>query len=130
MKEVTAAIIFKGDRVLLTRRKQGQALEGLWEFPGGKIEPGETPQVCLEREIQEELGVHIRAGDIVAESDYHYGHGAIKLIALTAEMTEGQLSLQVHDKAEWVPLHRVLDYALAPADIPIARQLKEIKDAI
>ena len=130
MKEVTAAIIFHRDSVLITRRKQGQALEGMWEFPGGKIESGETPQICLEREILEELGVKIRAGDIVAESDYHYAHGSIRLIALSAEILEGQLSLRVHDKAEWVPLHRILDYELAPADIPIAKQLKEIKDAI
>lgn len=57
MKIVTAAIIFKNNRVLLTRRKSSQKLEGYWEFPGGKIEGNETPQECMERELFEELGV-------------------------------------------------------------------------
>jgi len=62
MITVTAAIIRKGDTVLLTRRKQGQRMAGYWEFPGGKLEEGETLQACLEREILEELGWKIQVG--------------------------------------------------------------------
>ncbi len=68
MKIVTAAIIFHNNTVLLTRRNNGQKLEGYWEFPGGKIEQGETPQICLERELYEELGVEATAGKIIGES--------------------------------------------------------------
>lgn len=82
MKTVTAAIIFQNNHVLLTRRKNGQKLEGYWEFPGGKMEKDETPRGCLERELFEELGVDATAGKIIAESIYEYDHGAIKLFGI------------------------------------------------
>ena len=72
MKQVTAAIIIRDGKVLLTRRKQGESLAGFWEFPGGKIEKGETPQECLERELKEELGLNTCAGDLLTECVYHY----------------------------------------------------------
>jgi len=68
MKRVTAAILFKDGKVLIARRKQGQSHAGLWEFPGGKIEDSETPQACLERELEEEHGLRVRSGRIIAES--------------------------------------------------------------
>ena len=130
MKEVTAAIIFKDDTVLITRRKKGETLEGLWEFPGGKIEAGETPQLCLERELLEELELNVKAHNILAESKYHYENGAIKLIALRTEVLSGRITLHVHDKAIWVPFSELLNYELAPADIPIAKKLMEMNDGI
>ena len=127
MKLVTAAIIRKKDRVLLTRRKKGQNLEGYWEFPGGKIEKGETPQSCLERELQEELCIEAVAGKIITESIYEYSHGKIKLLAIDTEVLSGHIQLSVHDKAEWVPVENLCNYKLAPADIPIAKKLSKIK---
>lgn len=124
MKTVAAAIIEKDGRVLLTRRSRGQALEGRWEFPGGKQEPGETLAACLEREIREELSIIVRAGDVYSESIYHYDQGAIRLVAMTAELLEGEILLSVHDRCEWVKKHRLNDYDLSPADIPIARKLQ------
>ncbi|MGV1098928.1 MFS transporter [Thiovibrio sp. JS02] len=123
MKTVTAAIIVKNDRVLLTRRKEGEKLSGYWEFPGGKVEDGETLQECLERELQEELGVAARAGDVFAESVYHYAHGKIKLIGLETELLDHEFHLRVHDRAEWVPARNLLEFQLAPADIPLARKI-------
>ncbi len=121
MKLVAAAIIIKNKCVLLTRRKPGERLAGYWEFPGGKLEERETPQKCLERELLEELGIKARAGEIIAESEYHYDHGAFKLLALLTTIEEKNLTLKVHDRAEWVPLHSLLNYKLAAADIPIAK---------
>ena len=69
MKQVTAAIIIQNGNVLLTRRSPGESLPGYWEFPGGKIEDGETPQVCLERELKEELCITTKAGQIIAGLD-------------------------------------------------------------
>jgi 8-oxo-dGTP diphosphatase len=123
MITVTAAIIRKGDTVLLTRRKQGQRMAGFWEFPGGKIEKGETLQACLERELFEEFNWRIKAGEVITKSKYDYTHGSILLVALEAEILSGSPVLTVHDKMEWVPVPQLLDYRLAPADIPIAKEL-------
>ncbi len=128
MKIVTAAIIFKNNHVLLTRRKKGQKLEGYWEFPGGKIEEDETPQICLERELFEELGVKATAGKIIAESTYEYDHGAIKLLGIETRLKEKSFRLSVHDKAEWVLIENITSYRLAPADIPLANTIKELKN--
>ena len=121
--KVAAAIIQSGATILLTRRKQGEKLAGYWEFPGGKIEKDETIQECLEREIQEELNICINAGKTITSSIHTYRHGIIELIALEAEVISGDLQLTVHDKADWVPIPDLLEYKLAPADIPIAKEL-------
>lgn len=123
MKEVTAAVIIENGSVLLTRRRPGERLAGYWEFPGGKIEKGESPQRCLEREIEEELGIHIEAGRLITESVYPYDHGKIKLIAIESKIVDGDITLSVHDRYTWVPLDKLLEYNLAPADIPVARKI-------
>ena len=130
MKQVTAAIIIEGGKVLLTRRGPCGKLPGFWEFPGGKIEDGESPQACLERELREELGIDAKAGKILTESKYYYEHGACNLLALETTIIDGVLTLSVHDKAEWVPFDELEQYKLAPADIPIAKFLKERTNGI
>jgi 8-oxo-dGTP diphosphatase len=125
MKLVTAAIIFKKDSVLLTRRKVGENLAGYWEFPGGKIEDGESPQACLERELLEELNVRSKANEIIAESIYEYSNGTIRLLGIQTDLIDKNITLSVHDKFEWVPNESLLDYKLAPADITIAEAIME-----
>lgn len=120
---VTAAIIRNGDTVLLTRRKQGQRMAGYWEFPGGKLEDGETLQSCLEREIQEELGWVVKAGKEVASNIHTYDRGDIYLVALETSIQSGSPTLIVHDAMVWVTVSDLLNYQLAPADIPIAEEL-------
>ena len=124
MKLVTAAIIIRNGSVLLTRRKAGEKMAGFWEFPGGKLEEGETPRACLERELQEELGVKACAGEVMAESVYHYDHGVIRLLGIRAEIETDRFEFTVHDRAAWVPLSDLLGYKLSPADIPIAETLR------
>ena len=123
MITVTAAIIRQQDAILLVRRKQGQRLAGYWEFPGGKLEAGETIQACLEREIQEELGWIIQAGEVVATNVHAYDRGVIQLVAMEARILSGTPIITVHDASAWVPTVQLLDYRLAPADIPIAAKL-------
>ena len=123
MTVVTAAIIRNGGRVLISRRMPGQRLAGYWEFPGGKIEAGESPQACLERELMEEFGITAKAGDQIAESVYRYDHGAIRLVALSTEILAGKLVPTVHDRIAWVLPEDLLNYQLAPADVPIAREI-------
>ena len=123
-KLVTAAILRRGNAVLLTRRAEGEKLAGLWEFPGGKVHEGETPEVCLARELKEELALECAIGEKVAESEYHYDHGAFRILAYEAEIQSGTLKLTVHDRAEWVEIKELLNHNLAPADIPIAEALQ------
>lgn len=125
MKTVTAAIIRNGSKVLIARRGPKEKLAGFWEFPGGKVEDGETLQECLRRELLEELNIHTRVLEVIAENEYHYDHGAIKLVALTAEIMSGEITPTVHDLVEWAEITTLLDYKLAPADIPIAAKLRE-----
>jgi len=125
MKLVTAAIIRDGENILVVRRGQGETLAGFWEFPGGKVELPETLQECLERELFEELDIATKVTNVVAVSDYKYDNGAIKLVALEAEILHGEIKLSVHDKLRWLTPTEILELKLAPADIPIAQALLE-----
>lgn len=125
MKVVAAAIALREGEVLLARRAPGQSLEGYWEFPGGKVEDGESLQECLVREIYEELNVTAIVGEVYAESIYHYTKGSIRLVGLLTDIPHAHYELTVHDQIEWVSVSRLAMYELAPADIPIAEKLME-----
>ncbi len=120
---VAAAVIRRNGRILVARRAPGQARAGLWEFPGGKVEAGETPQACLVREIWEELGIRIAVGALVAENVHHYPETTIHLLAFAATLTAGSPRLTVHDALRWLPPADLPLLALAPADLPVARRL-------
>ena len=126
MKEVTAAIILKANRVLIAQRAPGENLAGKWEFPGGKIEPGETLQECLKREIREELDVDIEVLDFFSESIYTYQNGTIKLMAFLCKWISGDFTLNVHSHIAWVNHHELDVYDFAPADIPLVEKLKSV----
>jgi len=121
---VMAAIIQQGDRVLLCQRAEG-ALAGKWEFPGGKLEEGETPEECLVREIQEQLDISIEVGSIYQAVHAHYDHGDFLLVGYLAQQTSGDITLRVHSDCAWVTLDELDQYDLAEANIPIAKSLKE-----
>jgi 8-oxo-dGTP diphosphatase len=123
-KLVTAAIIRKDDSVLLARRSPGERLAGFWEFPGGKVESGETPESCLARELIEELGIRAKIGKKVAESSYNYEHGNFRLVAYSVEWISGEPSPNVHDRLDWVKIDDLNSYQLLPADIPIVECLQ------
>jgi 8-oxo-dGTP diphosphatase len=130
MKVVTAAIIQDQGRFFVARRGPGEKLAGLWEFPGGKVEPGETLQEGLKREIAEELGVEAIVGDVVTESHYNYEHGEILLVALQTEINGKGIKLSLHDQEDWLFPEQILALELAPADIPIAKFLMESKNGL
>ena len=123
-KIVTAAIILNESRVLIGRRKPNQALGGYWEFPGGKVENGESLVDCLKRELQEELGVNAKVSeDIFMLVDHTYDGGEIQLIAMLADIGDQQPVGTVHDFLAWARIEELLSYKLAPADIPIAQKI-------
>ncbi|MBW6468895.1 MAG: (deoxy)nucleoside triphosphate pyrophosphohydrolase [Coriobacteriia bacterium] len=124
MKQVTAAVIIEEGRLFIARRGPEESLAGLWELPGGKIEPGESPQECLERELAEELGMEARVGGIVARTIYHYDHGSFEMLALqTVRLSD--FALTVHDRFAWSSFEHVHEYPLAPADIELLTQLHD-----
>ena len=130
MKRVSAALFEQRGEFLIARRSPQDTLGGFWEFPGGKVEKGETPQECLEREILEELGVESTACDVVCKSVYEYEHGAFEIIAIKTTLKSSNFKLSSHDKIEFVKKERLLDFKLLPADIPIAEKIIELEDGL
>lgn len=120
---VTAAIIIHDNRVVVARRAPGEKLAGKWEFPGGKIEPGETPEKCLARELAEEFSIQARVGEFVASSTCHYDHDSIELLAYRVEHIAGDIRLSVHDQLAWVLLSELHQIDFAAADIPLAKAI-------
>ena len=123
MKLVTAAIIERDGKVLIARRAPASKLAGQWEFPGGKVEEGETLQQCLVRELKEELGIDVTVGAHVVSSDFRYDHGGFRIEAFRVTWVSGALTLKDHDKIEWIKASELGNFSLLPADIPIAQKL-------
>jgi 8-oxo-dGTP diphosphatase len=123
MKLVSAAIIRKGEDILVVRRGAGDMLAGLWEFPGGQVEHPETLQECLERELFAVLDIATRAGQVIAVCDHEYDSGSIKMVAMEATIIRGNITLSVHDKMRWLPPTDIVGLKLVPAARPIAQSL-------
>ena len=121
---VVAAVIESNGRIFLARRPDNKHQGGLWEFPGGKIDVGETPEECLKRELHEEFDIIVDVGDYLTESVYQYQHKTIRLIAFQVSTKADFKTLKAHDDVRWVPADELLDYDLAPADVPIAKEVQ------
>jgi 8-oxo-dGTP diphosphatase len=121
---VVAAVIQRDGKILACRRAPHKSLAGLWEFPGGKLEPGETDEVALAREIREELGIEIAVGAFIAESVAPAGDTVIALNAYWAQTTAGgDFSSTDHDRMEWLSPASFSEYEWAPADVPFLSEL-------
>ena len=122
---VTAGVIINENKVLIARRSPAEKFAGGWEFPGGKLEQGETKQECLVRELKEELAIDVEVGDLCQEVFYDYGTFTVNLLAYYCTIVGGTLAMTVHDNYRWVEIERLMEYDLLPADVPIARKLIE-----
>ncbi len=121
---VTAAVIFdKQGQVFIAQRSSDDAMGGKWEFPGGKIEPGETPEACLQRELYEELGVLAEVHELFMVSRYAYPSFNIELFAYRVSILSGQMTLYVHQNCQWVALAELIHIDLSAADRPIVEKL-------
>ncbi|HPX56769.1 MAG TPA: (deoxy)nucleoside triphosphate pyrophosphohydrolase [Syntrophales bacterium] len=123
MKTVTAAILFHEGKILIARRRDRDRLAGKWEFPGGTVEPGETPECCLRREMKEEFDIDIEVGTFFGESVYHYNHGSICLLAYLTRWRGGTLSCRDHDACAWVSIPELPCFDFSPADLPFVDRL-------
>ncbi|WP_411286999.1 8-oxo-dGTP diphosphatase MutT, partial [Phenylobacterium sp.] len=123
-----AALIDADGRVLICQRPQGKALAGLWEFPGGKIEPGETPEACLIRELREELGIGVThaclAPFVFASHDYESFHLLMPLYLV--RRWDGQVTAREHQAVAWVTPNGLSDYPMPPADAPLVAWLRDL----
>lgn len=124
---VTAGIIVDPEdgRVLIAQRPAGGRHPGSWEFPGGKVEPGETLQECLARELAEEVGIEARVGVEMARVRYSYPDLAIELIAFSAEIVSGTLSDLHCRNHRWVTRSELPGYDLLPPDRVLEREIFE-----
>lgn len=121
---VTAAILARDGKVLIARRGPGGHQENRWEFPGGKIEPGESPEQCLRRELREEFSIEATVGEYLGSNIHRYGFGLIELMAFRAAWEGNRISLQDHREIRWAAPSELDGFDFSPADVPFAEKIR------
>ena len=121
---VVAAVIRKGNRIFATQRGYGEFKDG-WEFPGGKIEPGEAPQEALVREIREELETEIRVRDLIDTIEYDYPAFHLSMDCFWCEIVEGSLELKEHEAAKWLDRESLYTVDWLPADVGLVEKIRK-----
>ena len=121
---VTAGVLRRGHTVLLTKRPADGLLGGMWEFPGGKQEPGETLPECLARELREELDIDVAVGEEVGVFRHAYSHFRVVLYAFECSVVSGEPRPLASDGLDWVPVERLGEYAMGKIDRMIAGEIK------
>ena len=116
---VTCAIIERDGRILAAQRSATMSLPLKWEFPGGKIDPGETAEECLQRELLEELGVHVCLSKSLPNSTHHYPNFAITLYPFLCTIASGEIVLHEHTAISWLPPTELHSLDWAEADVPV-----------
>lgn len=122
--EVVAAIIIKDDKILATKRGYGDFIN-MWEFPGGKIEPGESKEAALSREIREELEVEISIDSYLCTIQYDYPNFHLVLHCFICSIIDGQITLMEHNDAKWLSLEELNSVQWLPADIQVLDSIRE-----
>jgi mutator protein MutT len=122
---VTAAIVEDGGRYFVTRRQKGVHLEGLWEFPGGKSEPGESLAECLRRELKEELGTDVTIGEEIFAVTHHYPDRSVELHFLSCTFLNAPVPL-LGQEMRWVPREELRSLTFPPADDELIKVLADL----
>lgn len=120
---VVGAVIIDNGRVFAAQRSDTMSLAGTWEFPGGKIEPGETGPEALKRELQEELEVTVTVGEWVETTAYEYDFGIVELSTYMCTIESGQPQLTEHSDSRWLTPDELFSVEWAPADVPAVEKL-------
>ncbi|RNI26920.1 (deoxy)nucleoside triphosphate pyrophosphohydrolase [Rufibacter latericius] len=126
MIDVTCAIILWEDKVLVTQRSEKMSLSLKWEFPGGKIERGETAESCLHRELMEELNIQVKILRTLSPSSFDYGKFSINLIPFLVNYLSGEIILAEHETYKWLSRNELKDIDWAPADVPILEEFLKL----
>ena len=128
MIKVVAALIENDNKVLLARRSTGDInVLGKWEFPGGKVEQDENEFEAIEREIKEEFEFTIKATEFITNNVCEYPTKIVDLRLYKCDYVSGEFKLHDHSEYKWVNKEELLEYDLAPADIPLAEYVKKVK---
>ncbi len=114
--EVAAGLVFRNGRLLITQRRPGDHLEGLWEFPGGKREPGESFEACLKRELQEELGIDVQVGDLLDSVLHRYPGKTVRLNFYCCRCLAGEPQALGCQDLAWIYPAQLESYSFPPAD--------------
>ena len=122
--EVVAALIWDGDKFLICQRPAHKARGLLWEFVGGKVEPGETKEQALIRECQEELAVTLAVNDVFMEVDHQYPDLHVHLTLFNASILDGTPQMLEHNDIRWITTQEIQRYEFCPADVEILRRLQ------
>ena len=123
-QKVVAGLIKKGDKFLLVRRPLNKKRGGLWEFPGGKVEEGETLEEAIKRELKEELDIEVRVKGVLSEVKYNYPEGEIELYLLEVESNK-EPELKEAIEKRWVSVEEAEELELCPADRELIRKIKD-----
>jgi 8-oxo-dGTP diphosphatase len=121
---VVGAVIVRDELILCAQRGSSGALGGLWEFPGGKIEAGETPRQALEREIREELACRVHVGEELTTTTHEYDFGVVTLTTFYCTLVEGEPRLSEHQAVLWLPPGELGSIEWAPADVPAVQLIR------
>jgi 8-oxo-dGTP diphosphatase len=121
------ALVDRDGRVLIARRPEGKAMAGLWEFPGGKVDPGETPEAALIRELDEELGIQVPARCLAPLTFASHGYEAFHLLMplYVCRNWDGAVKAREGQELKWVRPTRLRDYDMPPADEPLVAMVRD-----
>lgn len=124
--DVVCALIERNGRFLIARRPRGKSLGGFWEFPGGKVEPGETAEAALHRELHEELGLQVEILAPLAAVEHAYETFALRLVPFRCAILHGEPSPTEHDELAWITIEMVASYRFPDADLPVLEEYRRL----
>lgn len=125
IRDVAAAVLIRDGKILIAQRPKGDILAGYWEFPGGTVEQGETPESCLKREFREEFDLDITIESFLGAHLHYYPHSPVHLHVYLASWRGGQLNCKVHADYRWVTIRELCRFEFSRADQPFVERLQQ-----
>jgi mutator protein MutT len=132
MKQIDAAIgiVVRTGKILICQRRAGDFYGGFWEFPGGKCEPGETPEQCLHRELQEEIAIKVNCRQALTQIEHDYPGKRVRLHPYLCDHVEGEPQLLQCQAVQWIDVQDLPNHAFPPANEPLIKEVMQILSAV